>query len=125
MLHYESHLQRACKRWFNLQYPRLAPLLFAVPNGGRRSAREAAIMKAEGIVAGVADMLLLAPSGRVLCLELKTPTGRQSEAQRLWQQAAEGAGYRYVVVRSFDDFRAAIEAALGPPRDDAPKNFPA
>lgn len=46
--HEESHLQRQCVAWFRLQYPKLARLLFAVPNGGGRSKVEAGIMKAEG-----------------------------------------------------------------------------
>lgn len=113
--HEESRLQRACKAWFDLAHPKLAPLLFAVPNGGRRNAREAAIMKAEGVVAGVADLLLLVPRGDrgALCVEMKTGKGRQSAAQREWQRAAEAAGNRYVVCRSLDGFRAAVEEYLG------------
>ena len=30
----EAGLQTACVEWFKLQYPKLAPLLFHVPNGG-------------------------------------------------------------------------------------------
>ena len=49
----ESHIQRACVRWFALQYPELKGILFAVPNGGGRSKIEAGILKAEGVTAGV------------------------------------------------------------------------
>ena len=59
--HIESQIQRACKKWFDYQYGQFAPLLFAVPNGGLRGKVEAAIMKAEGMTAGVADMILLIP----------------------------------------------------------------
>lgn len=106
MRHNESKMQQAAKRWFDIMHPDLAPLLFAVPNGGRRGKIEAAIMKAEGVVAGVADMLLLAPRGgfSALCLEFKTDTGRQTDRQKAWQQAAEKEGNKYVVVRSFEDF---------------------
>lgn len=45
MTHNESALQRTCVSWFRLQYPLIARLLFAVPNGGGRSRVEAAIMK--------------------------------------------------------------------------------
>ena len=35
--HEESQLQRICVKWFRLQYPELAVLLFAVPNGGQET----------------------------------------------------------------------------------------
>ena len=31
----EAQLQTTCVRWFRLQYPEYARLLFAVPNGGK------------------------------------------------------------------------------------------
>ena len=51
----EHNIQRSCVTWFRLQYRLLTPLLFAVPNGQRRSRYEQAEKKAEGMVAGVAD----------------------------------------------------------------------
>lgn len=114
MRHIESRTQQACKRWFNIQYPDLAPLLFAVPNGGRRGKLEASIMKAEGVVAGVADMILLTSRGGFasLCIEFKTEAGRQSTAQRAWEQAATAAGNKYAVVRSIEDFIETVTAYL-------------
>lgn len=104
--HIESEMQRACKQWFDLQYPKLSRLLFAVPNGGARNSREAAIMKAEGVTAGVADMILLIPRHGYgcLCIEFKTKEGCQSESQKLWQAAVEAQGNKYIVVRSVDEF---------------------
>lgn len=115
--HEESQLQRVCVRWFRLQYPDLAILLFAVPNGGARNKREAGIMKAEGVTAGVADVILLIPSGGFasLCIEFKTEKGKQQETQREWQQAAERAGNKYAIIRSFDDFRTEVRNYLPPP----------
>lgn len=112
--HIESHLQRNCFTWFRLQYPHLRLLLFAVPNGGSRNKREAAIMKAEGVTAGVADVILLKPSGGYasLCVEFKTEDGTQRATQKEWQTAAEGAGNKYVIVRSFDAFKEEVEAYL-------------
>jgi len=112
--HPEHALQCACVRWFRLAHRPLAPLLFAVPNGGRRDPREAARMKAEGVVAGVADLILLVPRrGRAaLCIEMKSPTGRQSPAQRGWQEAAERAGNAYATVRSLDAFIRTVEGYL-------------
>ena len=110
MAHEESNLQIACVRWFRLQYPSLAPLLFSVPNGGRRDRVTGAILKAEGAVAGVADLLLLVPNTiyHGLCIEMKTPKGRQSPMQKEWQIAVEGMEYKYAVVRCFEEFQQVI-----------------
>ena len=96
MRHQESIIQQTCVRWFRTKYPQLALLLFAVPNGGARLRSEAAIMKAEGTMKGVADLLLLFPAKRFhgLCIEMKTPTGRQQPSQKAWQERAEWAGYK-------------------------------
>jgi hypothetical protein len=104
--HIESELQRSCKKWFDMQYPKLSRLCFAVPNGGARNAREAAIMKGEGVTAGVADMIILIPRKGYgcLCIEFKTKDGKQSASQKLWQADAEAHGNKYVVVRSIDEY---------------------
>lgn len=103
----EHRIQTACVRWFRLKYPHLFARLFAVPNGGRRDGVTGARLKAEGVLAGVADLILLVPNAgyHALLIEMKTPKGRQSESQKAWQQevCAEGE-YKYVVCRSLDDF---------------------
>lgn len=104
--HIESQLQKSCVKWFRVQYPRLRPLLFAVPNGGARSAITGAILKSEGVLAGVADLLLLVPNKNYhgLCIEMKTAKGRQSTTQKQWERAVTLQGYKYIVCRSFTDF---------------------
>lgn len=98
MRHIESQIQKDCVTWFRLQYPKIGRLLFAVPNGGARNAKEAAIMKGEGVTAGVADLILLYPSGgfHSLCIEFKTPSksSRQTPTQKEWQALAEAHGKR-------------------------------
>jgi len=60
----------------------------SVPNGGKRNAREAALLKAEGVQAGVPDWLCFVRTARYsgLAIEFKSPSGkgRLSEAQRDW-----------------------------------------
>lgn len=94
--------------------------LFAVPNGGPRTITTAARLKAEGVLKGVADLILLYPTKgyHALLIELKTAIGRQSEAQKEWQRKIEADGYKYVVVRSIDDFIGAINEYLGDTTDD-------
>ena len=48
--HDEDDLQAAIVRFFAYQYPEYAGLLFAVPNGGQRNAREGARLKKGGVV---------------------------------------------------------------------------
>ena len=112
MRHIESQIQKNCVTWFRLQYPKIGRLLFAVPNGGARNAKEAAIMKGEGVTAGVADLILLYPSGgfHSLCIEFKTPSknSRQTPTQKEWQALAEAHGNKYAVCRSLEDFQQVI-----------------
>lgn len=101
----EHKLQKECYKWFNLRYPKYRGLLFAVPNGGYRTATTAARLKAEGEVAGVSDLILLHPQPRPpLFIEMKTPKGRQSPHQKAWQEVVESFGYEYVICRTFEDF---------------------
>jgi hypothetical protein len=113
----ESRLQSACVRWFRMQYPHLRHALFAVPNGAyfaNRGAIEGARMKAEGLLPGVADLILLHYSGRcgALLIEMKTKTGRQAKTQKEWQQLMERDGYKYVVCRSLEEFIDAVKSYL-------------
>ena len=106
MRHIESRMQQACIKWFRLQFPDLAMLMFAVPNGGHRRRIEAAIMKAEGVTAGVADVLFLYPNKDYhgLCIEFKTAKGRQTDAQKAFARIVEQHGYKYIIVRSLLQF---------------------
>lgn len=112
--HNESRMQAACVRWFRYTHPELAHLLIAVPNGVATSETQGRILKDEGMVAGVADLLLLVPGngGTLLAIEMKTETGRQSDSQKHWQQVAEAHGIRYEVCRSFEQFETIINDYL-------------
>lgn len=102
----EHRIQCACVQWFRYQYPHYAHNLFSVPNGGRRDKVTGAKLKAEGQLAGVADLILLRRNANygALLIEMKTRKGRQADTQRTWQQLIEKDGYKYVVCRSLDDF---------------------
>ena len=111
----EHRIQQACVRWFNLQYPHLRGRLFAVPNGGRRDVVTGAKLKAEGVVAGVADLILLVTNKAfgALLIEMKKPGGIQSAAQRQWQEiVTRGGEYKYVICRSIYDFMREIREYL-------------
>ena len=114
MRYREHNLQAVCVRWFRMQYPKMASMLIAVPNAARRNAVQARILKEEGMLAGVADLLLLLPRHGYgcLCIEMKTTTGRQSDTQKLWQSQAEANGNLYVVCRDFVEFKQLIDKYL-------------
>lgn len=108
----ESKLQSTCVKWFRLQYPHIT--LFAIPNGGNRDAVTGAIMKREGVLAGVADLFIMVPSGGYhgLFIEMKTPTGKLQESQKVFAEQAFRNRYLYMVIRSVDDFMAVVKAYL-------------
>ena len=113
--HEEGDIQKGCVEWFRFQYPKIAKLLFAVPNGAKRTKIQGKNLKREGMVAGVADLILLIPSKghNSLCLEMKNgKKGRQQQNQKEWQEVAEKYGNKYVVLRSFDEFRNEINDYL-------------
>lgn len=94
---------------------RLQPpwIYFHCPNGGGRSKAEAGILKALGVRAGMPDLCLVG-DGRMVCLEIKSRSGRLSTAQRETIGRLAEAGVPTLIVRSLDE---AIEAlrSLGVP----------
>lgn len=106
----EHRIQCGCVKWFRLQYHQYGDLLFAVPNGGARDAVTGAKLKDEGVVAGVADLILFLPRQgfHALCIEMKTAKGSQRKSQRDWQAKVMAQGYKYVVCRSIDDFMSEV-----------------
>lgn len=116
----EHDIQCACVKWFAYAHPELRGLLFAVPNGGARSKATAGHLKAEGVVAGVADLIMMVPRieegcrnmWHALCIEMKKKGGYQSPEQKEWQKKVETHGYKYAVCRSLDEFIDAIENYL-------------
>jgi hypothetical protein len=110
----EHELQAECVAWFRYTYPWYSPLLFAVPNGAKRNKAEAAIKKAEGMNAGVADLILLVNNGVFgsLCIEMKAGSS-MSEAQKRFFAYTGVGGQRYVVIKSKEDFQQEVNEYLG------------
>lgn len=118
MTYEESKIQIACIKWFDYSYPKLKLNLFSIPNGGKRSKLAGGIQKAEGMRAGVADLFLAVPKiiSNIIChglfIEMKTTKGTQKDTQKEFQKAVEAQGYKYVICRSFDEFKIIIEGYL-------------
>ena len=125
MNHEESKIQQQCVSWFRAQYPQFSMLLVHPINEGSQYTRvTGAIHKAEGAVAGVSDLLFFMAAEfdedipgfiklyrhyQGLCIEFKTPKGKQSPEQKEWERMVKAAGYEYKIVRSVDEFRTLIK----------------
>lgn len=85
-----------------------------VPNGvvlggnARQRAIQMAALKRDGFKVGFPDLIVYHTNGRVAHIEVKTPTGRQSDKQKECQAALEGLGHLYVICRSVEDVEAAF-----------------
>lgn len=112
MKHLEDNLQEACCRWFAYQYP--GYLLFAVPNGGKRNAREAARLKRQGVRPGVPDLFLAHTTATCggLFIEMKSDKGKCSQVQKATLKELENNGYTVAVCHCFDEFSVAIKDYL-------------
>jgi hypothetical protein len=89
--------------------------IFAIPNGGARGKIEAAIMKGEGVLAGVADLFVMHPNEHGmhgLFIEMKSATGRLSPMQKEFQKQARAQGYSYGECRSLDEFMMCVDSYL-------------
>ena len=125
--HIESQLQQRAVAQFRSTWPEYDRLFFSVPNGGKRGKVEAAIMKGEGLVKGVADTLLLVPNEKYhgLCIEFKKieytyengrehyKKGSQSKDQKIWQELVEKQGYKYAIAYDIEGFWEIINDYLG------------
>lgn len=115
----ESAEQQALFAWWHAVGHLLAPgaLLFAIPNGGKRTASNAARLKREGVLAGIPDIMLAWPAHGYHGLFVEMKRAQKSRATTTSHQKAamatlEAAGYRCLVAYGFREAMAAIEAYL-------------
>lgn len=95
-----SH-QSALFAWAALsvdKYPQLK-WMFAIPNGGLRDIRTATNLKAEGVKAGVPDIMLAYPTKNFagLFIELKVGKNKTSKEQDAWLSYLSSVGYMTTV----------------------------
>lgn len=90
--------------------------LHAIPNGGERSPKTAALMKAEGVRKGVADVFLPKPKlvpvlhnepqetcfhGLYIEMKKDVTSAKQSDEQKEFERYVTEQGYEYKVCRSW------------------------
>lgn len=117
----ESKLQIACVKWFRLQYPAFAKLLYHPKNeaDGAVTGKKIAINAAMGVVPGVPDLVLALPSCKdieqpevyySLGIELKFgKTNNPSINQKNFRMYWEEAGFKYSLCRSLEDFMETVK----------------
>lgn len=104
----ERQLQQAVMKWarqpsIRERWPELA-LLHHIKNETTGGAAEVAADKAMGVKKGVPDLCLPVARGGFhgLYIEMKTPSGKASAAQRWWVTRLTEQGYRAVVCHGYD-----------------------
>lgn len=86
-------------------------LMHAIPNGGKRDIRTAAMLKAEGVKPGVPDIFLPVPRGGYhgLYIELKRRKGGTvTKEQEAWIKALCEKGYQCAVCHGWEAARDEI-----------------
>jgi len=107
----ENVIQAEIYKWYNNNFclkshdPQC--IIFSVPNGGTRNIKEALLLKATGVVAGVSDLIIVRLN-EIIFVEVKTEIGKQSDKQKQFQQTVETLGFKYLLVRSLEDFKSQI-----------------
>ena len=93
----EEILQITIVQWLRRNAPEA--VVFHTPNGGSRNAREGQKLKDMGVLAGVPDLIVLWPGGK-LAIELKSDKGRTSQDQKDVLAKFEACGFPVAVCRS-------------------------
>lgn len=85
-------------------------IAYAVPNGESRSKRTGAKLKAQGVVAGVFDLMFILPDGRAAAMELKALGGRLSPEQKAFAARLAAIGVEHCVCFDIDTAISVLEA---------------
>lgn len=111
----EAKHQQAVFRWsqqptVRSKWPELA-LLHHIKNETREGAAQVAVDKAMGVKRGAPDLCLPVARDRYhgLYIELKTETGRTSEAQKWWGEKLLEQGYMFEVCHGWESAVGVLE----------------
>lgn len=103
----EDQLHKAVADYLRRVHPGL--LWYHPANGGARSAREGAKLKAMGVRPGTPDLAFILPGGQAAFIELKTGTGRLHSAQEAFGRQAIAAQAWWALCRSLDEVIATLD----------------
>ena len=102
----EAKIQQEIFIWYNntfcLRHHSPRNLILSIPNEGQQH------LTGTGVYPGASDMLVIHYPHAPIFLEVKTPTGRQSEKQVAFEAHVTSLGYSYHLVRSLSEFQNII-----------------
>ena len=84
-------------------------MVWHVPNGGHRNAREGGELKKDGVLAGVPDLEVASPGNRTFRIEVKKPDGTLSPEQIAIHKRLKQNGHEVYVMRSLQEALEFIE----------------
>lgn len=96
--------------WFRKTYQGTEHRIAANPNGGGRTKREGAKLKAEGVLPGIPDLFIPTLN---LWIEMKDEGGCVSPQQKEMIEWLNGIGHIAVVCYCFDDAKELILREMG------------
>lgn len=111
MSEYEGNLQAACVRYIRNELKLPLGTFFSIPNEGKRDPRFASRLLAQGLVAGMPDLVLLA-NRKAVFFELKAKGGKLSKRQEYVIENLRTAGYEVHVIDEFDEFQKIVDLEL-------------
>ena len=108
--HPESDLQRACVKWYKLQYGQFP--IIKLDNEGKRTPQAGQIAKDMGLYPGAPDTLICTPSGawHGLFVEFKSKAGKLSDTQKIAHLKLDHAGYMVATVNSIEAFMEVVNS---------------
>ena len=77
--------------------------------------KQGALLKREGLLAGVSDLVIVLQNGRVVFAEIKNPngTGRQSPSQKDFEKKVTERGHIYVIWENWEQVTEFIKSKIG------------
>lgn len=103
----EAHIQKSIVQWLLLHHYWFC----SIPNelGGKEAAIRTARAKTLGLRSGAPDLLVFLSNGVTYHVEVKTPTGKQSESQINFESRLKQLNHKYFVVRSLEEVSQLLE----------------
>jgi hypothetical protein len=111
----ERDLQKAVVKYLEGRERAVGDLTFLhIPNEGKRHPVLGYALKRQGMRPGAPDLIIWLKGKRVVQIELKSHTGKQSDAQKLFESALRGVGHNYHLVQAKSEVQAVkmVEAII-------------
>ena len=110
----EAAIQQEMVVWFRNNYQRKGVdkgIIFSVPNE-REGFLTMRNLILTGLMSGVSDLIVVL-KGKVIFVEVKTLTGKQSAKQKLFESMVSNLGFEYHLVRTLESFKSIITKYIG------------